>query len=192
MRQCFGKYIIAWPALGEPEVALALERLQRAQQHRLAAGASTQVEEPVERAERHSADAAIGREIGIVRAIAVERGERALEEGDGNRRTHVDPGVEQLGGQPRAAGRDFVEARPQPVEAAVDARRFASRQQPHRSGVAMGTRNGLGDSEARRAALVRRMVNITALAIDQRLDQAIDIHRFHHAISPSSRHVLTK
>ena len=128
MRQCFGKYIIAWPALGEPEVALALERLQRAQQHRLAAISllvapthanlgrrAADLEESVERRERRRTNAAVGRQVGIVRAVAVERGERTLEEGDRDRRSHVDARVEELGGDARSAGGDLIEMRPEPV-----------------------------------------------------------------------------
>ena len=74
-----------------------------------------------------------------------------------------------------AALGDLVEARPQPVEPAVDRRRFVARQLAHRAGIAVGARDRLGDPEAGRPALVGRMVDIAALALDQRLDQPIDI-----------------
>ena len=39
--------LIGWPALGEPEVAFALERLERPEQHNLAAVRSAQFEEGI-------------------------------------------------------------------------------------------------------------------------------------------------
>src|SRR5437870_13141546 len=78
--------LIGWPAFGEAEVALALQRLERAQQHRFPAARTAHHKEAVERGERRRADPAIGREVGIIAGIAVQRSERALEEGDGDGR----------------------------------------------------------------------------------------------------------
>src|SRR5690348_14816139 len=86
---CFVKYIIAGPPLGEAEVAFALKRLERAQKHRLAFASTAQLQERVERCERLRADAPVRHEVGIVAAVAVERGQRPLEEGDRDRRAHV-------------------------------------------------------------------------------------------------------
>ena len=85
--------LIGRPALGEAEVAFALERLERAQQHGLAAAVrpARPGEEGVERGERRRADAAVGDQVGIILAAAVERGQRALEEGDGDRRPMLTP-----------------------------------------------------------------------------------------------------
>src|SRR4051812_13231865 len=73
--------LIGWAALGEAEVALALERLERAEQHRLAAVAAAGDEEGVERGQRRRANPAVGHEVRIVLAVAVERGQSALQEG---------------------------------------------------------------------------------------------------------------
>src|SRR4051812_2329884 len=89
--------LVGWPALGEAEVALALEGLDRAQQHGFAAASTAAGQKRVDRGERIRADAAIRRQVWIVGRVAVERGQCALEEGNGARRAHVHAGVEQLG-----------------------------------------------------------------------------------------------
>jgi hypothetical protein len=45
---------------------------------------------------RHG-DTAVGHEVGIIPGVAVQRGERSLEEGRGDRGSHVRAGVEQFG-----------------------------------------------------------------------------------------------
>src|SRR5690242_6546217 len=79
--------LIGWPALGEAQVAFALERLERAQQHGLAAAPAALGEESVQRRQGSRADPPVRRQIGIVAAVAVERGQRALEKGDGDCRS---------------------------------------------------------------------------------------------------------
>ena len=58
--------LIGWAALGEPEVALALKRLERAHQHRFPAR-FREPEECVERAERACPDPSVRQQVGIVR-----------------------------------------------------------------------------------------------------------------------------
>src|SRR3954447_12536988 len=72
--------LIGRAPLGKAQVAFALKRFERAKQHGLVAAAAPQLEEAVERRQRHGADAAVGHKIGIVLAVAVESGERALKE----------------------------------------------------------------------------------------------------------------
>src|SRR5690348_18500966 len=74
--------LVGWAALGQTEVALALECLQRAQKHPLAARPPAQLKEPVERGEGLRPDAAIRHQVGIIASVAVERGQRPLEESD--------------------------------------------------------------------------------------------------------------
>ena len=57
-------------------------------------------------------DASVGDQVGVIDAVAVERGQRPLEERCGDRRPHVDAGVEQFGGDFRAAFGNVVEPRP--------------------------------------------------------------------------------
>src|SRR5438270_4731735 len=76
--------LIGWTAFGEAQVALALQRLEPAQQHGFAARRAADLEEAVERGERRRADPPVRREVRIVFAVAVERGQCALEEGDGD------------------------------------------------------------------------------------------------------------
>lgn len=87
----------------------------------------------------------------------------------GDRRPHVGTGIEQLGG-------NLVEARPEPIETAIDRRSFITRQFDHRAGVPMCPRNGFGDSETPRPALVRRIVHISAFPLDQLIDQILNTH----------------
>src|SRR5438067_1677820 len=94
--------LIGRAALGEAKVTLALEGFERAQEDGFAVGsllvAPTQanrrrraanLEEGVQRGERRRPDASVGHQVGIVAAIAVERSESTLEEGDRHRRPHV-------------------------------------------------------------------------------------------------------
>src|SRR4051812_34350146 len=83
------KRLIAWTALGEAQVALPLERLERSQKHRFAAGRTARREEGVERGQRCRPDPPVRRQVGIVLAVAVERRQGALQEGHGHRRAHV-------------------------------------------------------------------------------------------------------
>src|SRR5690348_8395439 len=154
--------LIGWPALGETEVTLALERLERAQEDGFAAGFAAKHKKAIERGERLRADAPVGDEVGIVATIAVERSERALEEGDGDRRAHVDAGVEQLGGDARAARGDLVEAGTEPVEALVDRCSLLARELAHRLPETVRPGNRFGDPEAGRPALVGGMVHIAS------------------------------
>jgi hypothetical protein len=82
---------------------------------------------------------------------------------------------------------DLVEPRPQPVKAKIDGDRLAARQLAHRPGIAVSPRHGLGDAETGRSALVGWIVDKSALAIDQGVDQPVHIHHFVHAVAPSSR-----
>jgi hypothetical protein len=143
--------------------------------------------ESIERAKRHLADPAVGHEVGIVAAIPIECGERALEEGRGDRRAHVGAGIEQLGGKPRAARRDLIEARAEPVQALVDCGGFLARQLPHRSAIAVGAGDRFGDPETGRSALVGGMIRVTALPLDQCVDQLVDVWCLIHSrlLSPS-------
>jgi hypothetical protein len=181
---CFVKYIIAWAAFGEAEVALTLQSLEGAQQDPLATALPANVEEGVERCERPQADAPVGHQVRIVGAVAVQRGQRALQKGRCDRRTHVDSGVEQLGGNTRAALGHFVEVRPEPVEPAIDRRGFFTRQCAHSAAVAVRARHSLADAEAGRPALVGRIVHITALTLDQRVNQSVHIDCIIHPNSP--------
>jgi hypothetical protein len=72
------KGFVGGAALGEAEVAFALERFERAQQDSLAIRAA-QGEEGIERGKRLRSAAAVWREVGIVAGVAVERSQRALE-----------------------------------------------------------------------------------------------------------------
>ena len=82
----------------------------------------------------------------------------------------------------RALG-DLVEARPQPVEPAVDRCGLLARQLGHRPAIAMGPRHRLGDPEPRRPALVGGMVHIAPFPLDQLVDQIVN----HHATAPPVR-----
>lgn len=179
------KYIIAWPPLSKAEVPLALQCLERAQQHRLARRLSSKRQEGIEGAERLRADAPVRHQVGIVLAVAIERRQRPLQEGDRDRRAHVGAGVEQLGGDARASLCDLVEARPKPVQPPVDRRRFFARELPHRAAVTIRSRHCLGDSETGRPAPVVGIGDIATLALDKRFDQRIHIHRVIHPLSPS-------
>lgn len=77
-------------------------------------------------------------QIGIILAVAVERRQRPLEEGSGNRRAHVDAGVEQLGGDSRRAPGHLVQPRAQPVQPLIDRCGLLARQVAHRAPVAVG------------------------------------------------------
>ena len=177
--------LIGGPALGEAEVALALKRFERAREHGFADALGTNGEEAFKRTERRSADATVGREVGIILAAAVEGGQRALKEGDSDGGPHVHARVEQLGGYPVAEPGDLVEARAQPIEAAVDCGGLASRQCANWSRIGVRPRNGLRNPEAGRAAFVRRIGDIAALALDQPIDQRIHLNRLVHPRSPS-------
>src|SRR5947209_16058636 len=122
----------------------------------LAAGGAVSVADPVRGHGEAIFDQCdpVGGEIGIIRAAAAERGQRSLEEGDGDRRTHVDAGVEQFGGKVRATLCDLAEALPQPAQSKVDVDRLASRQLAHRPRVALRPGHLLGDPETGRPALV--------------------------------------
>jgi hypothetical protein len=65
--------------LGETEVALALERFERAHQHGLAALLPARFKEGVERMQGERAHASVLRQVRIILGIAVERRERAGE-----------------------------------------------------------------------------------------------------------------
>src|SRR5256885_886613 len=77
--------------------------------------------------------------------------------------------------QPGTALRYLVETGTEPVQALVDRRGFVARQLAHRSAIAVRAGDGLGDPETGRAALVCRLVRISTLALDQRIDQLIDV-----------------
>jgi hypothetical protein len=98
-----------------------------------------------------------------------------LEEGGGDARTHVDAGIEQLGGNPCGAAGDMVIAETKPVEAAVDGRRFGSRKKRHRTRVTVRASSRFGYTIAGRSAAIGGMVGIAALALDQPVDQLVDI-----------------
>ena len=68
---------LTWPPLGEAEVALSLERLERAEQDRLAAALAPDLEEAIQSGEGLRADASVGHEVEIILAVAVQGGERA-------------------------------------------------------------------------------------------------------------------
>src|SRR3546814_7245312 len=107
----------------------------------------------------------------------VEGVERALEEAGGDGRAHVDAGVEQLG---RKGGRllgHLVEARPQPIEAAVDGDRFITRKTAHVAAPPLRPRGRPGDAPAGRPSPVDRMLHITALPADYLVEQFVHIHR---------------
>src|SRR5690242_9121857 len=176
------KGLIGWTAFREAEVAFALKRLERAQQDGFAAALSAKREEGIKGGERLRPDAAVRHEVGIVAAVAVERGERALEKGDGNRGPHVHARVEQLSRNALAAFCNLVEGRAQPVEPLVDCRRFLARELPHRAAITLRAGDRLGDPEARRPAFVRGMVHVPALAIDESVDQLIDIDCILHPL----------
>ena len=56
----------------------------------------------------------------------------------------------------------------------------------HPAAIAVGPRHRLGDPEPRRPALVGGMVHITALALDHRIDQRVDVHNnILHRILPA-------
>ena len=61
--------LIGGPALGEAQVALALQRFERAEENGLAAAFAAGFEISVERAERARPDAAVGNQIGKILAI---------------------------------------------------------------------------------------------------------------------------
>ena len=114
-------------------------------------------------------------DVAIVSATAIQRGQCPLQEGDGYRWAHVDPGVEQFGGDCRSLFGNGIKARPQPVDAAVDRPGLRFRQVPDCATIPMRARDRLGDSEAGWPALVRRVVDVPALAIEQLVEHPIDV-----------------
>ena len=64
--------LIGWPALSEAQIALTLERLERAEQDGLTAARPPNRQERVQRAERGRADAAVRCQVGIIPAVTVE------------------------------------------------------------------------------------------------------------------------
>ena len=74
-----------------------MQRLERAQKHDLAAILAAHVDEGIQRSQGGRADPAVGRKIGIVASSAIERGQRSLEEGHRDGRTHIRSGIEQFG-----------------------------------------------------------------------------------------------
>ena len=76
---------------GEAKIAFALQRFERAQQYRLAAALSACLQIGVEGGDAGRAEAPIRNQIGIILAVAVERGQRALEEGRGDRGAMLAP-----------------------------------------------------------------------------------------------------
>jgi hypothetical protein len=76
--------------------------------------------------------------------------------------------------------RHFVEPRPKPVKTAVDLGRFLARKLAHRRAIAVRPSYRLGDPEAGGSTLVRRIGDIAALALDQRIDQSLNVNRFIH------------
>lgn len=184
-RECFVKYIIAWPPLGEAQVALALERIESAQKYGFAELFAAQFQEGVEGGERRRADAAVGDEVGIVLALAVQCRQRALKESRGHRRSHVGAGVEEFAGNGARPFRHLVELRPEPVQPLVDYRRFLTRQVAHGSTITVGAGDSLGDAEIRRPSAVGGMIGIAALPVDQRVDKVVNVH----AAAPSPSRV---
>lgn len=175
-RECFVKYIIAWPPLGEADVPFALERIERAQEHLLAGAFAAKLQERVQRGERRRSDPPIGDKIGIVSLSSIERGKSALEKRRRHGRPHVDAGVEYLRSHGFRSLRDLVEPRPEPVEALIDRRGFIARQLPHCARIAVCSGNGLGNSKFGRPATIAWVAYITALPLDQRVDQLINVH----------------
>ena len=186
-RRCFVKYIIAWPPLGQAKVPLALERLEHSEENRFATGLAAKRQEGVKRGERSRSHSPVRNQVGIVGRIAIERGQRALKEGDRDRRSHVYAGVEQLRGDTPAAFRHLVQVRAEPIEAPVDRSGFLSRKLAHRGAITVRASNRFGDPETGRPALVRRIGDKAALALDQRIDQIVHVNRFIHRSLLSSR-----
>src|SRR3546814_18591308 len=90
---------------------------------------------------------------------------------------HVSAGVDQLC---RSGGRllgHLVEARPQPIEAAVDGDRFITRKTAHVAAPPLRPRGRPGDAPAGRPSPVDRMIHIAALPADYLVDQFVHIHR---------------
>ena len=152
-----------------------MQGFERTHQHGLARLLPARREVGVERVQGQRTDAAVRSQIGIVLGIAVERRQRALEEGRRDRGAHVDASVEQLRRDPLGPLGDLVEPRPQPIEPPIDRRRLMPRQAPRRAGISVRPRDGLRNAEAGRPALVGGMVHITALALDQFVDQPVDV-----------------
>src|SRR3954452_17941659 len=139
--------LIRSAAVREAQVALALKRLERVHEHRLAAALPAQREKGVERGERAGINLPVRHEVGIIMTVAVERRQHTLQKRRRNRRPHVDPGIEQLRGDGRGALRHLIETGAQPVESLVDRRGVLARELTHRARVAVRSRNRLGDSK---------------------------------------------
>ena len=167
-------------------VAFALERLERAQQHSLAAASATDLQESVERVERHVPQPTVRCQVAIFLLVTVERGESALQEGDRDRRPHVDARVEQLRGEAVTPLCHLVETRPLPVEAEVDGDSGATRQLAHGPRISVGSRHRLRDAEAGRPALVCGVVNEPTFAVDQCIDQIFHTQHIVNCHSPSA------
>src|SRR5690349_11305095 len=62
--------LVRGAALGEAQIAFALQRLECAEEHVLAAALAANREEAVERGEGSVPDAPVGHEVGIIAAVA--------------------------------------------------------------------------------------------------------------------------
>src|SRR5215218_9268696 len=173
--------LVGGSPLGEAEVALTLQRFESAHQHGLAVLKTTLCQEGVESSERLVADAAVRNQIEIVAGIAIERRQRALKEGRSDGGAHVDAGVEQLSSDAHASAGHPIEAGAKPVQALVDGHGFSPRKLTHGPGVAVRPRNRLRNSEACGPALVRRVIDVPAFALDQFVDQLVNICRILHS-----------
>jgi hypothetical protein len=60
--------------------------------------------------------------------------------------------------------------------------RSLARELGHRPGVTLRAGHRLGDPEIGRSAFVGRVADITALALDQSIDQLIDVDDFFHPL----------
>ena len=180
------KRLIGWTAFGESQVPLTLQRLEGTKQHRFAAGVPADPEEAIESAKRFSADAAVWNQVGIVRAIAVERGQRPLKERRGDGWAHVHPSIEQLAGETGGAFRDLIEAGPIPVEPSIDGGGFRTGKMAHFALVAIGASDRLSDPVAGRSANIGTMDDKAALALDQLVDQRSDAELFDRHFHPSA------
>src|SRR3546814_108451 len=71
---------------------------------------------------------------------------------------------------------DEGEARPFPIEPAIDRLGDRPGHRPHVAAIAVRPRHGLGDAEMSGSAAIRRMVAVTTLPRDDLVDQSRNIH----------------
>ncbi len=148
---------------------------------------ATPGEQRLERAERDGTEHAVGGDIGIVNAPAVERVQRPLQEANPDRRAHVDADVEQANREGLIDRRQPVEAQPGPVALPVDGNRGVPRHVRHQPSIAHRSGRGSGDPPHGLATTISRVVAVAPFPADHRVNCRYNCVHVRQIVGSSSK-----